>query len=64
MMSHEDKAVRASESLSLLQSSFAGSGLQTVYEHPKGHALPCRAEDVDAVVRFLTGLPGRELHAQ
>ena len=42
-----------------MQSFFVAGGLQAVHEHPKGHALPCRAEDVDAVVRFLSALAGR-----
>ena len=44
------------DSLRLLKTCFDES-LATVYEHPKGHALPCRAPDVEAVIGFLLNLP-------
>ena len=53
MMSAADKAVPRHESLKVMNALFA-HGTAVLYDHPKGHALPCRAEDVQAVVDFLT----------
>ena len=52
LLSSQDRAVPASASSDLLEAWFDVS-LATVYEHPKGHALPCRAADLDAIATFL-----------
>ena len=51
MLSQQDKAVLPAESIRI-QACFASARAVT-YEHSKGHALPCRAADVEAIAAFL-----------
>ena len=62
MVSTDDRAVPPAASLSLIGTCFC-EGLAECYYHPKGHALPSRADDIAAVVAFIAkyraGMPER-----